>query len=585
MPADRSRPRGWPPDVEFPGVTTGGTTATAAVPAAAPAPPAEEPVAAQQRRESRWVAWGAPVLVSLLALVLRLWDLGRPERLAFDETYYAKDAWSMANHGYVRGYVDDADAMILDGSTTGIWTDDPSMIVHPEVGKWLIALGEWAVGMDPLGWRLPAAVAGSLMVLVMCRLARRLTGSTLLGCLAGLLLMLDGVHLVLSRLALLDIFLALFLLCGVACLVADRDAHRARLVRATGGRPVEGGWGPVRALLWRPWLVTGGVAFGLALGTKWTAAFPLAALGVLVWLWSAGGRRAAGVRRARLRSAVVDGLPAFVQLVGVAFVVYVASWTGWLVHAAEYEDALSATQYTRFVAEQPCVDGETDHLEAERGRWPTAREPDAQGPAEVVQSLRSLWSYHQDVYTFHAHYLSCSDHTYASTPLGWPLLNRPVGISAENDIPPGEQGCTAAAGSDCLRQVLLLGTPTIWWGGLLALLGAAALWLGRRDWRGQLVVVGALATWLPWLAYADRPIFSFYAVAMLPFLVLALTLVAGWLVGPADATSRRRTTGVVVAGSFVVLTVLNAAWFWPVWTDALLTRSEWLDRMWFFRWI
>ena len=46
----------------------------------------------------------------------------------------------------------------------------------------------------------------SLMVLVMIRLVRRMTGSTLLGCTAGLLLCFDGLHFVLSRAALLDIF-------------------------------------------------------------------------------------------------------------------------------------------------------------------------------------------------------------------------------------------------------------------------------------------------------------------------------------------------------------------------------------------
>ena len=31
--------------------------------------------------------------------------------------------------------------------------------------------------------------------------------------------------------------------------------------------------------------------------------------------------------------------------------------------------------------------------------------------------------------------------------------------------------------------------------------------------------------------------------------------------------------------------ILNFAWFWPIWTNGLLTRSEWLDRIWFSRWI
>ena len=40
----------------------------------------------------------------------------------------------------------------------------------------------------------------------------------------------DGLHLVLSRLALLDLFVAFFMLCAVSCMVADRD-----WVRATNG--------------------------------------------------------------------------------------------------------------------------------------------------------------------------------------------------------------------------------------------------------------------------------------------------------------------------------------------------------------
>ena len=177
------------------------------------------------------VGWSASLGITLMALFLRLWKLGSPKQFEFDETYYAKDAWSLLHYGYARGYVDKANDHILDGKTTGQWTDDPSMVVHPEAGKWLIALGEKAFGMDPFGWRVAAAVVGSLMVLVMCRLARRMTGSTALGLVAGLLLSLDGLQFVLSRLALLDIFLAFFILCGVSCLVADRDWYRAKLAR------------------------------------------------------------------------------------------------------------------------------------------------------------------------------------------------------------------------------------------------------------------------------------------------------------------------------------------------------------------
>ncbi|MBA3991162.1 MAG: hypothetical protein H0X54_09020 [Propionibacteriales bacterium] len=98
-------------------------------------------------------------------------------------------------------------------------------------------------------------------------------------------------------------------------------------------------------------------------------------------------------------------------------------------------------------------------------------------------------------------------------------------------------------------------------------------------------VVGTLSAWLPWQAYDDRPIFSFYAVMMRPFMVVAVALVCGRLIGRSRAPTPRRTAGVVVAGSFLVLVLLNFAWFWPIYTNQLLTHSEWLDRVWFECWI
>jgi dolichyl-phosphate-mannose-protein mannosyltransferase len=556
-----------------------------------PVPSAWERARGRVDLEDPVVGWAAAVGLTMISLFLRLWKLGTPKLFEFDETYYAKDAWSLLHFGYAKGYVENANDQILDGHTTGQWTGTPSMVVHPEVGKWLIALGEKVFGMDPFGWRVAAAVVGSLMILVMCRLARRMTGSTALGLVAGLLLSLDGLQFVLSRLALLDIFLAFFILCAVACLVADRDWYRARLARLVPDQVTDdSSYGPVRGLLFRPWLLASGVCWGLALGTKWAAVYPLAAFGVMAWLWSAGARRSFGVRWATLRSIVTDGVPAFVHLVVVASIVYVATWTGWLVHAHAYEQSLSSTQYTQFVKERPCTyndkgEPQENNLDNSGKRWPTASEPDAHGLGEAWQSLRSLYYYHRDVYTFHTHFLNCSTHTYQSNPSGWLLLNRPVGVAADTGIEPGTRGCDAPSGSTCLKQVLLIGTPTIWWGGILALLYAVAMWVGARDWRFGVAIVGVASTWLPWLQYDSRPIFLFYAVTILPFVVLALTLAIGKMIGSSRAPTGRRTAGVVVAGSFVVLTVLNFAWFWPIFTDQLLTHSEWVDRIWFQRWV
>jgi hypothetical protein len=330
------------------------------------------------------------------------------------------------------------------------------------------------------------------------------------------------------------------------------------------------------------------VCFGLAAGTKWTAIYPLAAFGIMVVLWSAGARRSFGIRWPLLKSVLLDGIPAFVSLVVVGLIVYIATWAGWLAHAGSYEEHLSATQYRQYTGHGHCAKKDDSYVPTQLDtskRWPTADEPDAHGPAELWQSLRSLWYYHQDVWTFHTHFLNCATHTYQSKPSSWLLLNRPVGVAVTNDIKPGTDGCDAPRDSDCIRQVLLLGTPTIWWAGCVALIFAVVMWVGARDWRYGLAVVGTLSTWLPWMQYDDRPIFLFYASAILPFVVIALTLAIGQLIGPSRYPSPRRTIGVVVSGAFVVLTLVNFAWFWPIWTDGLLTHSEWLDRIWFSRWV
>ena len=53
------------------------------------------------------VLWGwlGPLLITAVAGVLRFWDLGRPKAFIFDETYYAKDAWSLLHFGVEQDYI------------------------------------------------------------------------------------------------------------------------------------------------------------------------------------------------------------------------------------------------------------------------------------------------------------------------------------------------------------------------------------------------------------------------------------------------------------------------------------------------
>src|SRR5690625_6975003 len=85
------------------------------------------------------------------------------------------------------------------------------------------------LGADsPWGWRISVAVLGSLSVLMLARIGRRLLRSTMAGLIAGLLLAIDGMHLVHSRTSLLDLPLTFFALAGFGALLIDRDRFRDR---------------------------------------------------------------------------------------------------------------------------------------------------------------------------------------------------------------------------------------------------------------------------------------------------------------------------------------------------------------------
>jgi dolichyl-phosphate-mannose--protein O-mannosyl transferase len=85
--------------------------------------------------------------------------------------------------------------------------------VHPPLGKWLIAIGEFFFGhTNAFGWRFMPALIGSATILLTIILAKILFNNNLIALLSGLFLSLEGTNLVMSRTAMLDIFLAFFIL-------------------------------------------------------------------------------------------------------------------------------------------------------------------------------------------------------------------------------------------------------------------------------------------------------------------------------------------------------------------------------------
>ncbi|MBK3568812.1 phospholipid carrier-dependent glycosyltransferase [Streptomyces sp. MBT62] len=506
-------------------------------------------------RVARAMGWLGPVFVAAFAGVLRFRHLGSPRAVVFDETYYAKDAWALLHLGYEGRWPTRtvADPQILAHPQVIPLSDAGSFVAHPPAGKWVIALGEGMFGLDPFGWRFMTAVLGTLSVLMLCRIGRRLFRSTLLGCLAGGLMALDGLHYVMSRVALLDLVVMFFVLAAFGCLLIDRDNARARLAAAL---PVDrDGWvrpdeatGDRAGTGVRGWRLAAGVFLGLAASTKWNGLYFLAFFIVMAVMWDVGARRVAGARhpyRAVLRKDLGRSVP---SLVAVTVVTYLTTWTGWF---------LSDNGYGRHWAD------------GRGGTW-----------SWIPAPLRSLWHYEYLVYQFNVGLHT--PHRYQSNPWSWLVLGRPVLFSYEAPKA-GEGSCHAASG--CSREIIALGTPLLWWAACCALVYLLFRWALRRDWRAGAVLCAVSAGYLPWFLYQDRTIFSFYAVAFVPYLCLAVAMMLGALLGRPGATRNRRLGGATAVGVVVLLIAWNFIYFLPIYTGSTIPYSGWRARMWLDTWV
>jgi dolichyl-phosphate-mannose-protein mannosyltransferase len=485
--------------------------------------------------------WAGPLLVTVFGTYLRFDRLSVPPNVVFDETYYVGDGYGILRHGVEINHVKNANALLAQGKTN-ILAQGGELVVHPPLGKIAVAGGEWLFGLTPFGWRFAVAVAGSLAILLTARITRRMTRSTLLGCVAGLLLALDGLEFVMSRTALLDIFVMLWVLAAFGCLVIDRDRARARIAAAAASGPADDA-GPNPGVRW--WRVLAGLCLGLAVASKWNGVWYLPAFALLALAWDLGARRAAGFA-APVRGVLVRDLTWMpVSFVVAPVAAYLASWSGWFASPYGYDRNWAALNGNH---------------------------------TPVWSALDSLYQYNR--YMLHFGLGLTAGHPYKSQPWTWLLISRPVSFYYATPKTCGVPSCS--------QEVLAIGTPLLWYASIPALLACLAWWLIRRDWRAGAVLMGVAAGWLPWIWFSlhdHRTEFFFYAVVFAPFLVIAITLCIGLIIGPAGAVPARRAVGAILAGAYVLAVLWDFAYMYPVLAAKVIPYASWLHRMWYHGWI
>src|SRR3954451_18710785 len=302
----------------------------------------------------------AIVAVGILAAILRFHDLGYPECRVFDEYYYPKSACIFLGYSDARCDINSADERFWrqDKLDTGAW-------VHPPLGKWAIAVGELTFGTDSLGWRVSSATAGTVIVVMIAIIAQLLFGSVLWTFVAGLLMAVENLSFVQSRIATLDVFVAFWIVTAFLFVLLDRrwiewrDAALAERNRDVTGTSPDASTDQPRALgatgtttsalassdlaaapapprtprvaspLWRPWRFATGAAVGAGLATKWSALAAVIGLVVLSLAADVVRRRRAGLEHPILDAIPAEGFGHVLAFLVVPALIYVGSYAEW----------------------------------------------------------------------------------------------------------------------------------------------------------------------------------------------------------------------------------------------------------------
>ena len=402
-------------------------------------------------------------IITIFSLIIRIWHLNLPKGYIFDEIYYAKNANSLIEHGVELNEQGEAD-----------------FIVHPPLGKWLIGIGIKIFGNNEFGWRIIPALVGTACVILIYLIAQRLFNSIFLSSTAALLMALDGLALVMSRVALLDIFLMFFILLCCYFILTNN--------------------------LW-----LSGVAIGLAGASKWSGFFLIPLIIALTINW----------KNLQLRSL----LHRLVQFIFIPIGVYFITWIGWILNSNGWGRQSGGNLFT------------------------------------------SLWKYHIEILNFHRE-LS-EKHAYNANPWSWLVLGRPTSFYYESP-----SDCGAAS---CAQEILAIGTPVLWWAGVFAIAVTAGLFIVSKDRIAAFILAGIAGTYLPWFFIQGRTMFYFYAISILPFLILALIYTFNWALKYKDY---RKYIGV-----FIIVVAINFIYFLPIFLGIQMPYSDWLDRMWLPSWI
>lgn len=188
------------------------------------------------------------LLILAFTFISRTYRLHVPEKYIFDEVYHAVTSKLMVD-GDIRAY--EWHNPPPEPNTAVDW-------LHPPYAKLTQAVSMTIFGKNSFGWRFSSVIFGTLVVWVTAKIAETLFKNKYIALLSAFLISLDGLLFAMSRIAMNDVHVTLFILLSIWKYLEYIDTKRN----------------------YKRYLIYSGIAAGFAIGTKWSGIFALGFIGL-----------------------------------------------------------------------------------------------------------------------------------------------------------------------------------------------------------------------------------------------------------------------------------------------------------------
>lgn len=371
----------------------------------------------------------------------------------FDEVYFPRTVYEIMNNESIYEYT------------------------HPPLGKLIMSIPVFFMGLTPFSYRLVGNICGILMIWVIYEIVLAMFKKGKYALFAAIIMALDGMHFAQTRIGTVDSYLVLFCMISFLFfykyLTLDRDtAFKQKMLS----------------------LVISGTFWGMAISVKWTAFFFGAGLGVL-WLYEALFKN---VFKRNGKFSLWNILWSVVGFVFIPGCIYVASYIP--------------------IANNPNSQLYVSPREGESGEGEYVRIHD---PESFIKYQKGMYYYHSEL-QIRKKKNNEEDHAFSSKWYTWPIIKRPLWFYVSRFYNPD-------GSLDKYGTIACMGNPAIWWLGIGTSLITAIYSLIKRNREGLIITVMIMATWLTY-AFIDREMFIYHYFITLPFVMLTIVFALSRLI-------------------------------------------------------